>query len=201
MMRTQRPDRRQIKPTAPMLEPALPFVASLSLGAGHSFSKTVCESLHLEAGRGVRGDAHHGITVQHLSRIARDASQPNLRQVHLLHAELLDALVSVGFHVHPGALGENLTTRRLDLLSLPTGTRLSVGRGAVIELTGLRNPCAQLDRFQPGLMAAVLDRRADGSLIRKAGVMGVVLSSGEARLGDLLKVQLPAQPHRPLAPV
>ncbi|HYF42232.1 MAG TPA: MOSC domain-containing protein, partial [Ramlibacter sp.] len=158
-------------------------------------------SIRLLAGLGVEGDAHLGATVKHRSRVARDPSQPNLRQVHLLHAELFDELVAAGFAVFPGDLGENLTTRGLDLLALPTGTRLRLGGCAVVELTGLRNPCSQIDRFQRGLMVAVLDRDAQGQLIRKAGVMAIVLEGGEVRAGDAIAVELPAPPHRPLAPV
>lgn len=157
--------------------------------------------VRLLAGLGVEGDAHCGATVQHRSRVARDPSQPNLRQVHLLHAELFDELAAQGHAVTPGQVGENITTRGLPLLALPTGTQLRIGADAVVQLTGLRNPCHQLDRFQPGLMAAVLDRSPEGGLIRKAGVMGIVLAGGVVRPGDTVQVTLPAEPHRPLAPV
>jgi MOSC domain-containing protein YiiM len=142
-----------------------------------------------------------GVTVKHRSRVARDPSQPNLRQVHLIHAELHDELRARGFPICAGGMGENITTRGVDLLRLPVGTRLHLGAAAVVELTGLRNPCAQLDRIQPGLMAAVLDRDAQGHLIRKAGVMGVVLASGEVRPTDLIHVELPREPHQQLEPV
>jgi MOSC domain-containing protein YiiM len=142
-----------------------------------------------------------GVTVKHRSRVARDPTQPNLRQVHLIHAELLDELHAGGFTVKPGDMGENITTRGVDLLELPTGTRLHLGADAVVEVTGLRNPCAQLDRLQPGLMAAVLDRDAQGQVIRKAGIMGVVLSGGDLRPADRIRVELPPEPRRPLAPV
>ncbi len=142
-----------------------------------------------------------GATVKHRSRVARDPTQPKLRQVHLIHAELHDELNERGFRVVPGDLGENVTTRGLDLLALPTGTRLTLGDVACLEVTGLRNPCVQLDRFQPGLMEATLERGADGELIRKSGVMGVVVSGGEIRPGDEIAVDLPPEPHRPLAPV
>jgi MOSC domain-containing protein YiiM len=141
------------------------------------------------------------VTVKHRSRVARDPSLPNLRQVHLIHAELHDELRSGGFAVGAGAMGENITTRGVDLLRLPVGTRLHLGAEAVVEITGLRNPCAQLDRLQPGLMAAVLDRDAAGNLIRKAGVMGVVLAGGEVRPADPIGVVLPPEPHKPLEPV
>jgi len=133
--------------------------------------------------------------------VARDPSQPNLRQVHLIHGELHDELRDTGFAVVPGQMGENITTRGVDLLRLPTGTRLRLGDSAVVEVTGLRNPCAQLDRIQRGLMAATLDRDEHGNLVRKAGIMGVVIAGGEVRPGDPILVELPPQPHRPLTPV
>ncbi|MEO8602290.1 MAG: MOSC domain-containing protein [bacterium] len=157
--------------------------------------------IRLVAGLGVAGDAHQGETVKHRSRVAVDPSQPNLRQVHLLHAELLDALDGAGFALTPGRIGENVTTRGVDLLGLPIGTRLHLGAAAIIEITGLRNPCVQLDAIQPGLMAATLDRDADGTLIRKAGVMAIVVTGGDVRPGDPIRIEMPAPPHRPLAPV
>jgi MOSC domain-containing protein YiiM len=176
-------------------------VTAVSLGAGHEFSKPNRERIRLLAGLGVEGDAHLGQTVQHLSRVARDPTQPNLRQVHLIHAELHDELRAGGFTVLPGEMGENVTTRGVDLLALPTGTRLHLGGTAVVEVTGLRNPCAQIDRFQPGLLAAVLGRDEHGGLVRKAGVMAVVLASGDVFPGDGVRVELPAEPHRALVPV
>lgn len=178
-----------------------PRVQAVHCSASHSFSKFAEEAITLIEGLGVRGDAHAGKTVRHRSRVARDASQPNLRQVHLLHAELFDELMAAGFAVWPGELGENITTRGLDLLAVPTGTRLHVGASAVVEVTGLRNPCSQLDRFQPGLMAAVLDRDGYGKLVRKAGVMAVVVAPGVVGAGDPIVVQPPDPPLRPLAPV
>jgi MOSC domain-containing protein YiiM len=153
------------------------------------------------AGLGVEGDCHAGATVKHRSRVARDPDQPNLRQVHLIHAELHDDLAMRGFDLAPGDMGENITTGGLDLLALPTGARLAIGAGAVIEVTGLRNPCHQLNAFRPGLMEATLERGPDGGLIRKAGVMGVVLVSGEVRPGDRIVVALPDGPRTPLKPV
>jgi MOSC domain-containing protein YiiM len=176
-------------------------VTAVSVSAGHTFSKQNLEAIRLLASHGVEGDAHAGPTVKHRSRVARDAAQPNLRQVHLVHAELHDELNAAGFRVAPGDIGENVTTRGVDLLALPTGTRLHLGAAAVVEVTGLRNPCAQLDAFQPGLMAAVLGRDQHGGLVRKAGVMAVVLAGGELRPGDPVRVELPPEPHRPLAPV
>ena len=171
-------------------------VAAVSRSARHAFSKPNEPFIRLVAGLGVEGDAHLGTTVQHLSRIRRDPAQPNLRQVHLIHAELHDELRAAGFHVGAGDMGENVTTRGIDLLALPAGARLHLGEGAVVQVTGLRNPCAQLDRFQPGLMAAVLDRDADGGLVRKAGIMAIVLAGGDVRPGDPIRVELPPQPHR-----
>ncbi len=158
-------------------------------------------SIRLLAGLGVEGDAHAGATVKHRSRVKRDPTVPNLRQVHLIHAELHDELARAGFTLAPGQMGENVTTRGVDLLALPTGTRLHLGATAVIEITGLRNPCAQLDGIQPGLMAATLERHANGGLIRKAGVMAVVQADGDVRAGDPIRVELPVGPHRALEPV
>ncbi len=175
-----------------------PVVVAVAASAGHTFGKPTRDRIRLVAGLGVDGDAHAGTTVKHRSRVAADPTQPNLRQVHLIHAELFDELRPAGFEVAAGDMGENVTTRGVDLLALPRGSRLRLGAEAVVELTGLRNPCSQLDRFQPGLMAAVLDRDAAGNLVRKAGVMGVVLAGGEVRPGDQLGVELPPAPHEPL---
>ncbi|HEY7490879.1 MAG TPA: MOSC domain-containing protein [Candidatus Tectomicrobia bacterium] len=177
------------------------IVEAVHRSALHTLTKPEASSIRLLAGLGVEGDAHMGETVKHRSRVARDPSQPNLRQVHLMHAELHDELRAHGFTVGAGEMGENITTRGVDLLCLPVGTRLHFGAAAVVKLTGLRNPCAQLDRLQPGLMAAVLDRDAQGQLIRKAGVMGVVLVGGEVRPADPIRVELPPEPHQPLEPV
>jgi MOSC domain-containing protein YiiM len=176
-------------------------VMAVSCSPTHTFTKPNLESIRLLTGLGVEGDAHLGETVKHRSRVARDPSQPNLRQVHLIHTELHEELRAKGFAVAAGQMGENVTTRGVDLLRLPTGTRLHLGNTAVVEVTGLRNPCVQLDRFQPGLMAAVLSRDEHGTLIRKAGVMAIVLAGGEVRSGDPIIVELPPEPHRPLEPV
>jgi MOSC domain-containing protein YiiM len=176
-------------------------VEAVSRSAAHTLIKPNETSITLLEGLGVDGDAHLGTTVKHRSRVARDPSQPNLRQVHLIHAELHEELRAGGFSVAAGQMGENVTTRGLDLLGLPTGARLRLGESAVVEITGLRNPCAQLERIQEGLLAAVLDKDADGNLIRKAGVMGVVLSGGPVRPGDPIRVELPPAPHQPLQPV
>tara|TARA_R110002110_G_scaffold98677_7_gene252510 strand:+ start:1062 stop:1604 length:543 start_codon:yes stop_codon:yes gene_type:complete len=176
-------------------------VVALARDGAHNFSKTLCTEITLIAGLGVEGDAHLGVTVKHRSRVARDPSQPNLRQVHLIHAELHDELVAAGFAVEAGDMGENITTRGLDLLGLPTGARLHIGADAIVEVTGLRNPCVQIDRFQKGMMQACLDKDADGNLIRKAGVMSIVLAGGVVRLGDTIRVELPAGAHNPLVAV
>ncbi|MGI9062362.1 MAG: MOSC domain-containing protein [Pseudonocardiaceae bacterium] len=159
------------------------------------------EHIRLVRGLGVEQDAHLGETVQHRSRVARDPSRRNLRQVHLMHAELHDELRAAGFDVAAGQLGENVTTRGVDLLGLPTGTLLHLGATAVVEVTGLRNPCVQLDHFRRGLMAAVLDRDAEGRLVRKAGIMAVVVAGGDITPGDAIAVVLPPEPHHALHPV
>jgi MOSC domain-containing protein YiiM len=176
-------------------------VAAVSRSATHTMTKPNRDGVRLLTGLGVEGDAHLGVTVKHRSRVARDPSQPNLRQVHLIHAELHDELRGAGFDVAPGQMGENVTTRGIDLLGLPTGTRLRLGETAVVEITGLRNPCGQLDKLQKGLLAATLDKDADGNVNRKAGIMGIVLADGEVRPGDAIQVELPPEPHTPLQPV
>lgn len=176
-------------------------VMAVSRSAKYTFSKPTQGSIRLVAGLGVEGDAHLGATVKHRSRVARNPTQPNLRQVHLMHAELFQELAARGFTVGAGDMGENITTAGVDLLGLPTGARLHLGDTAVVEVTGLRNPCSQLDRFQDGLMAAVLDRDAEGNVVRKAGVMGIVVTGGEVRPGDRIQVELPPAPHQPLKPV
>ncbi|GAA3122454.1 MOSC domain-containing protein [Streptosporangium carneum] len=176
-------------------------VEAVSLSAVHGFSKPNAPGIRLLAGLGVEGDAHLGVTVKHRSRVARDPTQPNLRQVHLIHAELHDELRTSGFTVEAGSLGENVTTRGLDLLALPRGTRLRLGADAVVEVTGLRNPCEQINGFEQGLLKAVLGRDEDGNLVRRAGIMAVVLTGGQVRPGDEIQAILPSEPHQPLAPV
>ena len=177
------------------------IVTAVSRSPRHTLIKPTEDSIRLVAGLGVEGDAHLGTTVKHRSRVARDPTQPNLRQVHLVHAELHDELREAGFTVAPGQMGENVTTSGVDLLGLATGTRLHLGSSAIVEVTGLRNPCAQLDKIQKGLMAATLGRDEHGNLVRKAGIMGVVLAEGEVRPGDPIRVEPPPPPHRPLAVV
>ncbi|MDA8019202.1 MAG: MOSC domain-containing protein [Thermoanaerobaculia bacterium] len=173
-------------------------VTSVSRKPTHSPSKSICDEIRLIEGLGVEGDAHCGQKVKHRSRVRQNPDQPNLRQVHLIHSELHDELRARGFEVTAGIMGENVTTRGVDLLSLPRGTRLQLGNTAVIELTGLRNPCSQLDSIQTGLMEAVLDRDEEGRLVRKSGVMGVVVSGGVVRAGDRIEVRLPTPPYRRL---
>lgn len=170
-------------------------VAAVARDDGHRFSKPVVTRIRLLAGLGVEGDSHCGATVKHRSRVAADPAQPNLRQVHLIHAELLEALGAQGFRVTAGDLGENILTRDLDLLELPAGARLHIGPEAIVEVTGLRNPCAQIDQFQKGLLAAVLGRDAAGHVVRKAGVMGIVVAGGTVRAGDAIRSVLPSPPH------
>ncbi len=177
------------------------IITAVSLSPEHTFSKPNQSHIRLIAGVGVEGDAHSGVTVKHRSRVKRDPIQPNLRQVHLIHAELHDELNAQGFHVSAGQMGENITTRGVDLLGLPTGTRLHLGNEAVIEITGLRNPCVQLDNFQDGLLKACLDHDAEGNLVRKAGVMGIVLVGGEVFPNDSIRVEYSEGIHQSLLPV
>jgi MOSC domain-containing protein YiiM len=176
-------------------------IIAVASNRSHNFSKPRRLSIRLIADLGVEGDAHFGETVQHLSRLRRDPEEPNLRQVHLIHAELHDELRAKGFRVEPGEMGENLTTRGIDLLGLPVNARLHLGPEAIVEVKGLRNPCTQLDGLQPGLMTATLDKDAEGNLIRKAGVMAIVIAGGEVKPGDAIRIELPKAPHAKLAPV
>jgi MOSC domain-containing protein YiiM len=176
-------------------------VIAVSLRSGHHFSKTNAPSIRLIEGLGVDGDGHASATDQHRSHVARDPQKPNLRQVHLIHSELFDELRNKGFDIRPGDIGENITTSRVDLLALPTGTRLRIGTAAIVEITGLRNPCWQLDRFRDGLKAAALDRDSEGNLVRKAGIMSIVIAGGEIKPGDPIEIERPSPPHRPLVPV
>jgi MOSC domain-containing protein YiiM len=175
------------------------IVSAVSLSPVHEFTKANVDAIELLAGFGVRGDAHFGETVQHLVRVREDPTKPNRRQIHLMHGELHDELNACGFAIGPGSMGENITTRGLDLLGLPLGTRLHIGE-AVIEVTGLRTPCKQIERFQAGLLAAV-SQDADGSLFLKSGIMGVILRGGIVKAGDAIRVALPPQPHQKLGKV
>jgi MOSC domain-containing protein YiiM len=176
-------------------------VVSVSRDDEHRFSKPTVSSIRLIAGLGIEGDSHAGVTVQHRSRLAHHASEPNLRQVHLIPEELFGELAASGYVVAPGELGENILTRGIDLLALPRGTRLHLGGDAVLEVTGLRNPCTQIDRFQDGLLKEVVGRDTDGNLVRRAGVMSIVRIGGVVCPDDVLVVELPAGPQEQLAPV
>jgi MOSC domain-containing protein YiiM len=173
-------------------------VSAVCRSGEHSFSKAVVTYIRLLEGLGVENDAHQGRTVKHRSRVAKDPTQPNLRQVHLIHRELLDELAGKGFAVLPGEMGENITTQGIDLLGLPIGARLAIGAEAVVEVTGLRNPCGQIETFRNGLLSAVLDRDGSGAIVRKAGVMGIVVAGGIVRAGDGIGISLPEPPHRRL---
>jgi MOSC domain-containing protein YiiM len=173
-------------------------VIAVARDGEHRFSKQTTTEIRIVAGLGVEGDAHQGRLVKHRSRVRVDPKQPNLRQVHLIHAELFDELRSKGFRVVPADLGENITTQGIDLLALPRGTLLRIGDEAILEVTGLRNPCGQIEQFQRGLLAAVVERRSDGQLIRKTGVMTVVKAGGTVRPGDPIEVELPLPPFVPL---
>ena len=176
-------------------------VVAVASSSTHGVSKQTTTSIELIAGEGVAGDCHSGVTVKHRSRVAKDPTQPNLRQVHLIHAELFEELAAQGHIVSAAELGENITTRGIDLLTLPRGALLKLGASAVVEVTGLRNPCQQIEDFQSGLVSKVLVKAADGSLLRKTGVMGVVLRGGVVSSGDTIAVELPIPPHNPLEKV
>jgi MOSC domain-containing protein YiiM len=175
-----------------------PSVVAVHSNRVHEFSKKTRTEIVLLKGLGIEDDAHCGATVKHRSRVAKDPTQPNLRQVHLIHSELLDQLKVNGHVVTPGALGENITTKGIELLRLPVGTQLHIGSNAVVTVTGLRNPCGQIENFQAGLFSEVLEKKADGTLIRKAGIMGVVTEGGAVKSGDEIRVVLPPEPHRQL---
>jgi MOSC domain-containing protein YiiM len=176
----------------------MPSVLSVCRQQTHAFSKTVVDTIDIVENLGVVGDAHAGVTVKHRSRVAVDPTQPNLRQVHLIHGELFDELLQGGLEVKPGDLGENILTEGISLLDLPKNTVLRIGQDVALRVTGLRNPCAQIDNFRPGLLKAVLSRDEDGNVVRKAGIMSVVLKGGAVRPGDSIEVELPALPHEPL---
>ena len=173
-------------------------VTAVSSNGEYSFTKPSRDSVRLLAGLGVEGDVHAGVTVKHRSRVAQDPTQPNLRQVHLIHEELFAEVGTEGFKVAPGELGENITTRGIDLLGLPVGTLLSIGDSAVLEITGLRNPCLQIDNFQTGLLKQVVGRDEVGNIVHKAGIMSIVREGGVVRPGDTIEAELPSGPHKPL---
>jgi MOSC domain-containing protein YiiM len=178
-----------------------PLVVSVSRSLVHSFSKEVAGEITLLAGLGVEGDAHAGATVRHRYRVRKDPTAPNLCQVHLLHEELFAELAGKGIHVAAGEMGENVTTRGVDLLQLPVAARIHLGEKAIVEVTGLRDPCAQMNGLRPGLMKACIARDASGEISRKAGIMGVVLAGGIVRAGDVIRVEMPAKPWRKMGTV
>jgi MOSC domain-containing protein YiiM len=193
--------KRNNKPLAKGYYAVSAIVTAVSRSLSHTFGKPNMPTIRLIAGLGVEGDAHMGEKVKHRSRVRTNPDAPNLRQVHLMQEELFAELRAGGFDVEPGAIGENVTTRGIDLLAVPTGARLRLGADAVIEITGLRNPCRQLDVFRPGLMRAVLGRSAAGHLVRKAGVMAIVIRGGDVRPKDVIVLEMPSGEHRPLLPV
>jgi MOSC domain-containing protein YiiM len=170
-------------------------VVAVHRSISHGFSKKSADSIQLTAGIGVVGDAHAGALVRHRSRVAADPTQPNLRQVHLMHSELFDLVANEGYHVEPGNLGENVTTLGLDLLGLPVGATLAIGSDVILAMTGLRNPCRQINVFQTGLLSELLRRADDGSTVRLGGAMSVVVRGGTIRTGDPIRVGLPPEPH------
>lgn len=171
------------------------IVVSVGRAAQHTFSKPPHECIRLLAGLGVEDDAHQGITVKHRTRVRKDPTQANLRQVHLIHAELFAEFKNAGFSIAVGDLGENITTSGLDLLGLPTRTRLHIGESSIVEVTGLRSPCRQIEAFAPGLVAQVIARDADGNLTYKVGIMSIVIAGGTIRAGDAIRTVLPPEPH------
>ena len=173
-------------------------VIAVAKDEGHNFSKKIVPEIEIIAGLGVDGDAHLGETVKHRSRVRVDPTQPNLRQVHLIHSELFDEVSEKGFSVKPADLGENITTEGVNLLGLPRHAVLEIGEHVRLEVTGLRNPCAQIDNFQKGLLSAVLEKGPNGELIRKSGIMTVVLTGGHVRAGDAINIRLPNPPFMPL---
>lgn len=183
------------------IQPMTATVIAVSKSPEHTMSKQNQASIHLLTGLGVEGDAHMGATVKHRSRVKQDPNQPNLRQVHLIHAELHEELKTAGFDITPGQMGENITTFGINLLDLPRHTQLQIGDSAIVEVTGLRNPCNQLDGIQEGLMKAVLGRDENGNLIRKAGIMGIVVQGGTIKPGDTIQVQFPRTLYLPLEKV
>ena len=178
-----------------------PSILSVSRSALHGFSKEVVDEIAIEAGLGVVGDAHAGVKVRHRYLVRKNPNAPNLCQVHLLQSELFAELAQQGIDITPGQMGENITTSSLDVLSLPLGTKLHLGDSAVVQVTGLRTPCSQMNDLRPGLMKACTGKDAKGKLVRKAGIMGIALFSGSVRAGDWIRVELPAGPHLPLGPV
>jgi len=180
---------------------AQPRVIAVAAKPEPGVGKVLREVITLVAGHGVEGDYHAGPFVRHRSRAARAPDLPNRRQVHLIHAELFDEVAALGIDVRPGQMGENITTRGLALMDLSPGTRLHLGSIAVVEITGCRNPCNQLDAIDPRLLPEVARKAADGTIARRAGIMGIVVQGGPVRPGDPIHVEVPAEAAGRLDPV
>ncbi len=178
----------------------MPTVIAVASDNAHNIVKPVRDSIRLIAGWGVEGDAHAGTTVQHRYDKRRNPDAPNLRQVHLMHAELFDQVAALGLTVKPGQMGENITTRNINILNLPRGTQLKIGE-AIIEITGLRNPCKYLNQIAPGLLTACMAKHEDGSNFPQSGVMGIIIADGEVKAGDKIHIMTPPKPHERLKPV
>jgi hypothetical protein len=172
------------------------YVHSVSASPRHGFSKLVRESITLIKGHGVDGDAHAGAFVKHRYLARWRPRMANERQVHLINQALFEELFSEGFNVQPGNLGENVTTRGIDLLRLPLGTMLALGPTAAVELRGLRTPCVLVDRFRKGLLKALV-RKGEQPRFR-AGVMGVVREGGILFPGNPVKVTISPAPWQAL---
>jgi hypothetical protein len=176
----------------------MPSVIAVSSSPAYTFSKPNLPSVNLVAGIGVEGDAHSGPLIRHRDLVNQDPTQPNLRQVLLIQQEIFESLAERGHEVGAGHLGDNITTQGLDLHALPTGTRLRLGDTAVVELTGLRQPCPQIDDFQNGLTTVLRHRDAEGDMVQAAGVMSIVLDGGTVKPGDRIELDVPPEPHQPL---
>jgi len=164
---------------------------SVNSDDAYRFSKIARQSVRLVEGHGIEGDAHAGRFVKHRYQAKKEPLTPNRRQVHLIQSELFEEMRGFGFIIEPGDLGENVTTVGIDLLALPLGAQLHLGESAVVELTGLRMPCGLIDKFQTGLKRSMIVRTPRGVTFR-AGVLGIVTSSGDVRPGDLVRAELPA---------
>jgi len=165
-------------------------VLSVSMSSSHGFSKRPTDYIYLLSGCGVQGDVH----------CSGAASSNNKRQVHLIASELLTELArkdSKGraYIISPGALGENITTKGIDLVGLNEGTRLHFGDGddhAIVRITGLRNPKKRLDEWPKGLLDRCAMKNKKGEITgRKIGVMGIVEEDGFVQPGHMVYVEKP----------
>jgi len=177
-----------------------PKVVAVACDKAHNIVKPLQDKITLIAGLGVKGDAHAGKTVQHRYDKARTPDTPNLRQVHLIQSELFDDVAELGMVVEPGQMGENITTRGIDVLALSRGTQLQIGE-ALIEVTGLRNPCKYLNQIAPGLLKACIGKWEDGTILPKTGIMGVVINGGDIKPGDDIHIMATDRPYERLKPV